>query len=113
MASLDTSLVDHELKRIIRTSQAIKKLTARVLEQIEEDPSSFKKLDEIPRALREIEHLTEIRKAYITHRKHDFRLIFAHWTFEDGAEHVDVLLAFPRKAGYSIDWEQVEEWLRG
>lgn len=45
-------------------------------------------------------------------------LIVIHWVFPDedaedgrGDEHVDVIYAFPRKRGYSIDWHWVAEFM--
>ena len=52
-----------------------------------------------------------LRKVKITHGRHDYRIIVAHWDLGDAGEHVDGLYAFPRKAGYDIDWNAVETLL--
>jgi hypothetical protein len=56
--------------------------------------------------------MSSMRKVYLTHRKHNYRLVFLHRTPPDGSEHVDVLLAFRRKEGYAIDWNSVADLLR-
>ncbi len=112
MPSLDTSLVDKELVRISKTSQSVKKLLRSTLEKIEKSPSAFPLLEEVPIDLAEFENLIAIRKAKITNQRHDFRLIFAHWRFE-ADDHVDLLMAFPRKADYRIDWIWLKRTLAG
>lgn len=108
MASIDSSLVRQEIKSIIATSQALKKQVKAMFERLETVPSFYDELDEIdPTIAAEFSNLT-LRKVYLTTRRHDFRVVFAHWKIED-LEHVDLLLAFPRKRGYAIDWE----WLAG
>jgi hypothetical protein len=108
MASLDTRLVYKELKKIAGASQAIKHKLRQILEQIETDPSSFREL-EVPRDIAKLAHLVAIRVANLTSHKHDFRIVFAHWRFADDSEHADLLMAFPRKEGYQIDWDWVRE----
>src|SRR5437762_1493500 len=113
MATLDPRRVGKELKRIAATSQAVKHLLFETLEFIESQPASFAELTNVPAGVANLGHLSAIRKAKIVHRKHDFRLIFAHWRFEDESEHVDLLLAFRRRDGYEIDWNWVTETLQG
>src|ERR1700730_9854048 len=106
MATLDTRLVYRELCAIRDTSQAVKSLLRDVLERIEKNPSSFPLLEDVPQNIAERPNLF-LRKASIRTHKHNFRLVFAHWTFPDHPghqDHVDILLAFPRKYGYKIDW---------
>src|SRR5262249_55152915 len=111
MATIDTSLVDRALHAIAATSNAVKTLLRDTLEQIEINPAQFELLDNVPPVLTKFGNLAGIRKAKITSKKHDFRLVFAHWRFDDEKEHVDILLAFRRKDGYEIDWEWVESHL--
>ena len=110
MATIDTRLVRRELRVIQDTSQGISKLLRKTLEQIESNPSAFSALEIIPDRITALSNLV-IRKAKITLGKHDFRLVFAHRTLDDGSEHVDMLLAFRRKKGYEIDWDWVADAL--
>ncbi|HET6881772.1 MAG TPA: hypothetical protein VFI31_16530 [Pirellulales bacterium] len=118
MASIDTHLVRKQLKAIAASSKAVKKLLYDALERLEENPSQFPALDECPEdLLREYPDAT-LRKVYIERDPHSFRLVIIHWVFPDedgedegGEEHVDVIYAFPRKRGYSIDWEWVAEFM--
>jgi hypothetical protein len=112
MASIDTSLVDSELRKLIKISQGVKKLVKKTLEEIEKDPSSFPKLSDVPNELMNVESLVAIRKAKIINQKHDFRILFAHWKFADGKEHVVLLMIFPRKDDYRIDWDWIESSIR-
>jgi hypothetical protein len=54
-----------------------------------------------------------VRKAEITHRAHDYRLVFLHFHPEAGEEWSEVIYAFRRRAGYPVDWEWVEQLLKG
>ncbi|HVC94522.1 MAG TPA: hypothetical protein VND64_12565 [Pirellulales bacterium] len=112
MASVDTSLVRKELKAIAARSKVVRKLLYEALEGLEEDPSQYSELEMYPAELRQKYPDVVLRKVYIEHNPHNYRLVFIHWTFEDSSEHVDVIYAFPRKRGYPIDWEQVEQFLR-
>lgn len=112
MATLRTHLVDQQIRRMLRVSQRIKKLLYETFKHIEQDPSAFEELDDAPEWVGMVPNLVALRKAKVIHQKHDFRLIFAHWKWEDGSEHVDLLLVFPRKQGYQIDWEWVQRSLR-
>jgi hypothetical protein len=101
------------LKAIAASSKAVKKLLYDALEALEDDPSQFPVLDECPeQILQEYPHAT-LRKVYIQRDPHSFRLIVIHWVLpdEEDEEHVDVIYAFPRKRGYSIDWEWVAEFM--
>ena len=102
-ATIDIRVVEKELRRIAKVSDGVKKQLHRTLAEIEQDPSQFDTLEavEIP-----LPANTCLRKAKIQHRKHSFRLIFAHHRLGD-RDHVDVLMAFPRKQGYDIDWSWV------
>lgn len=112
MATIDTDLVDRELRAIISTSNIIKKQLYDALERMEQDPSVFEELGEVHPAIQDMPNLVAIRKVVLTHRRHDFRIVFAHWTLEDESEHCDLLLAFPRRSGYKIDWSWVDRVLR-
>src|SRR5947209_4183394 len=105
MATIDASLVAKELRTLVKISQGVKKLLKRTLEEIERDPSAFEKLKDVPAELMNLESLVAYRKAKIISHKHDYRILFAHWKFEEGEEHVDLLLVFPRKDDYRIDWQ--------
>jgi hypothetical protein len=82
------------------------------LKAIETDPSSFRPLKNVPADIADLGNLDGIRVAEIVHHKHSFRIIFATWLLSDNREHSDLLLAFPRKEGYEIDWEWVSEVLK-
>lgn len=114
MASIDTHLVRKELRAIAASSKAIKKLLYDALERLEENPSQFPALDDCPDdILKEYPHAT-LRKVRIERDPHSFRLVFVHWILpdDDGIdEHVDVIYAFPRKRGYSIDWAWVNDFM--
>jgi hypothetical protein len=92
---------------MVKTSQGIKKALRAILADIEKDPNAFDEMEDVPSQIKQVGNLVAIRKAKVTTQNHDFRIIFAHWRFEDGREHVDLLLAFPRKDGYEIDWQWV------
>lgn len=100
------------MKAIAASSKAVKKLLYDALEALEAAPSQFPALDECPEdLLAEYPHAT-LRKVYIERDPHRFRLIVIHWVLpEEDEEHVDVIYAFPRKRGYSIDWEWVAEFM--
>ncbi len=103
MATIDSSLVRQELKSIIASSQGLAQQAKPVFERLETDPSTFDKLEHVDPAVEaEFSNVT-LRKAYLTSGRHDIRIIFAHWNDND-IDHVDLLLAFPRKQGYEIDW---------
>lgn len=110
MATIDTRLVRNELAIIRDTSQGVSKLLRKRLEQIQSNPSAFSPLEIVPDRIAALSNVV-IRKAKITLGKHDFRLVFAHRTLDDGSEHVDALLAFRRKRGYEIDWDCVADAL--
>jgi hypothetical protein len=103
MATIDSSFVRQEIKRIIATGQGMAKRLKALFEKLESDPSQFDELDELDPAIADEFSNVTLRKAYLTSGKHDFRIVFAHWKDTD-FEHVDLLLAFPRKRGYAIDW---------
>ena len=111
MTTIDTRLVDGELRAMIKTSQGVKKRLKEILEAIERNPTGFPLIEDIPRSITSLGNLVGIRKAKVISGKHDFRLLFAHWRFEKGKEHVDLLLAFPREHGYQINWSWVEDHL--
>src|ERR1051325_4271602 len=111
MATIDPRLVKAELRRIAKVSQGVKKCLRDVLAKIEKNPTAFEELQDLPEDLTEFGNLVAIRKAKITHQKHDYRIVFAHWKFDDDQEHVDLLMAFPRKDDYQIDWKWIESCL--
>jgi hypothetical protein len=109
MATVDHSLVAKELKRIIAASNSLKSQLRKALTQMEKNPSSFPPLDDVPPIIAR-RHEVCLRKVKLITHKQEFRLIFAHWTFDDAdrEEHCDILLAFPRNDDYQIDWEWVD-----
>lgn len=111
MATVDTSYVRRELKAIIATSKVVAKQIHNALEVLESSPGKFPKLDDIPSELAREYPGATFRKIKIQHSRHSFRLIFIHWMFEGGGEHVDVIYAFRRQEGYAIDWEWIESIL--
>jgi hypothetical protein len=111
MATVDTSLVEREIRVILASSNVIKRLLRDTLEQLETAPGSFPKLEDVPEKIRTAYPNVTLRKAKLESNKHSFRLVFAHWKLADEHEHVDVLYAFPRKRGYSIDWKWVDSWM--
>ncbi len=112
MATLDTSYVRKELKAIIASSRAVARLVQNSLEALEADPSQFPEIEFVPPDILRDYPAATLRKVYIEHDRHSFRLIVAHWAIDDAEDHVDVLYAFRRKAGYPIDWRWVNEVLR-
>jgi hypothetical protein len=108
MATINHSLVARELKALSSVGEGVKKLLRRVLEKIERDPAAFPILDDVPVDLA-LHPGVFIRKARVTLKKHDYRLVFLHRRQQDGSEHVDLLYIFKRKEGYDIDWE----WIAG
>ncbi len=111
MATIDTSLVEREIRVILASSNIIKRLLRDTMEQLEAAPGSFPQLEDVPGHIRTAYPNVTMRKAKIESNKHSFRLVFAHWKLADGREHVDILYAFPRKRGYSIDWNWVDRWM--
>lgn len=114
MASIDSSYVRQELKAIIATSKIIARLVEKTFERLETDPGSFDELEDVQPQIAGRYPKATFRKAYIEHRKHNFRLVFIHWSSDDEHdEHVDVIYAFARKRGYPINWDWVDEVCRG
>lgn len=112
MATIDSSYVEKELRAIRDTSQAVRKLLRQRFEQLEANPGGFPTLERVdPRIRAEFPGVT-LRKVKIESGRHSFRLVCAHWEFEEGEEHVDILYAFRRKAGYPIDWDWIDAILR-
>jgi hypothetical protein len=112
MATIDTSLVDRELRGLLKISQGIKKLVRKAFEKIEKNPAAFPELSDLPDELTDFASLVAIRKVKIISQKHDFRILFAHWKFDDGTEHADLLMIFPRKDDYRIDWDWISSNLK-
>lgn len=113
MASIDSSWVEEDLKKLIRTSSRLKDILKGVFLQLEEDPSVYEELTEVdPSLIKEFPHVT-FRKIKLIHQRHDFRIIIAHYLLDESQEHVDVLMVFPRKSGYLIDWDWVESAVKG
>jgi hypothetical protein len=104
MATIDSSLVQGAIKRMISTSPAVKSLVRKMFRQLEADASIYEELDSVDQSITEEFNSVVLRKVYITTHRHNYRVIFAHWT---AIEHVDILMAFPRKDGYEIDWSWV------
>jgi hypothetical protein len=109
MATIDIELVTRPLQAIKSTSRVVAKLLYECLEAIETEPAQFDELDEVRPSTAALFRQATFRKAYIEHGKHSFRLVFVHWTFSPDDEHVDVIYAFPRKRGYPIDWDWIEQ----
>jgi hypothetical protein len=107
MASINVERVKSQLKSIAKVSQAVKHLLRNVLEALEENPSQFEELEEIPERIRAIPGVT-IRKAKLTHPPHDYRLVFLHFRPGDAEERVEVIYAFRRQEGYPLHWDWIE-----
>jgi hypothetical protein len=86
---------------MIATSAAVKAQVRQMFRQLENDASFYDELEFVDPAIIEAFDEVVLRKVYIVTHKHNFRVIFAHWTEID---HADLLLAFPRMDGYEIDW---------
>lgn len=115
MATVDTSQVQRELKRIIAASNALKTQLRDVLEQMENDPSVFPPLEDVPSQMAQHPDIC-LRKVKLIAPKQEFRLVLVHWTFRDEPDredHVDVILAFPRKDNYPIDWQWIDQFIGG
>ena len=91
MATIDTSYVRQELRAIADSSNAVKHLLRKALEELEQNPSSFPPLEEVPGNLTASYPNLTLRKIKLRSGKHNYRLVVAHWTLESGAEHADVL----------------------
>jgi len=111
MVTLDTSYVRQQLRAIADSSNAVRKLLYDTLERLETDPSSFPPLESVPPTVAARYPSVSFRKAKIESGRHTYRLVFAQWQFKDRDDHVDVLYAFPRRSGYPIDWDEVDEML--
>jgi hypothetical protein len=97
-----------DVKRFLRairdTSKVVATKLRETLERIKEHPEQFDELDKVPDFIARRSDV-RVRKAKIQHQKHNFRLLFIHWTQPDGSEHVYLFDAFPRLKGYEIDWD--------
>jgi hypothetical protein len=112
MARLIVRRVWRKLEAIRDASQRLKHLLHSTLKDIEENPSAFEELKEIPRRMRAIPGVT-VRKAKITHGAHDYRLVFLHFRPEEGEEWSEVIFVFRRREGYPLDWDWIEGLLGG
>jgi hypothetical protein len=110
MATIDHSFVEPELKALFGVSNGVKKLARQILESIEQNPAAFSTLEGLPVDLSPYPGVF-IRKASVTLRRHDYRIVFLHRRQEDGCEHVDLLYIFKRKEGYRIDWQWIASLL--
>lgn len=111
MASIDSHLVAREIHAINGLSQGMKKQIKAMFKQLESDPSAYRELDAVDPSITSDFPDVTLRKAYIRQHRHNFRVIFAHWKLNDDDEHVDLLVAFPRKENYDIDWEWIAKRL--
>lgn len=111
MATLNLSLVESELRKVMSRSQALKHLVRDRLRELEEDPTQFKELRVCPPEIATRRDVT-LRKLKFKHQRHEYRLIVAHWSTPGEIDHCDALLLFPRKDDYDIDWEWVEQALK-
>lgn len=111
MATLDTSYVRQELRAIADSSKSIRKLLYQALEMLESDPAAFPPLDIVDPSIARRYTSVVFRKVKLESGTHSYRLVVAHWQFDDREDHVDVLYAFPRRRGYPIDWDEVEHML--
>ena len=109
--TVDSSLVKAAIVRMNQTSQAVKSLVIEMFKVLESNPSQYSPLDEVDPAIQmEFPNVT-FRKVAIRSYRHKFRVIFAHWKIDESEEHVDVLLAFPRKGGNELDWDWISDML--
>lgn len=114
MATVDTSYVNRELRAIAGRSRAVRTKLRQALEALEDNPSQFEPLKEVPPQIAEQYPNATFRKVKLEHNPHMYRLVVVHWTFDDKSpDHVDVIYAFPRKSGYPIDWDEVDEFMSG
>ena len=77
MASIDSSLVTSDIKKLISISQGVKKAVKKFFETLETAPSSFSPLKAVSPAIRDSYNSLTLRKAKITPGSHDYRIIFA------------------------------------
>ncbi len=95
MATIDSDLARRGIERMISASTAVKGEVRRMFRQLEKNASYYEELDIVdPSVTEAFQSAVTLRKVRITAHKHDYRVIFAHWT---DANHVDLLMAFPRK----------------
>jgi hypothetical protein len=95
------------LTALAKVSQGVSKLLRTVLERIENQPGSFESLEAVPEPIVSRADV-RLRKAKVVHQKHNYRILFFHFTDEDKSEHVDIFSVFERQPGYNIDWD----WIR-
>ena len=84
MATIDTSYVRRELRAIADSSNAVKHLLRKALEKLEQNPSSFPPLEEVPGNLTASYPNLALRKIKLRSGKHNYRLVVAPWTLESG-----------------------------
>ena len=107
MAIVRIDFVEKQLKAICKVSQQIKHLVREALEKIENEPSAYPTLADVPKDIVGQEGVF-LRKVKIVHQKHDYRMVYLHRRREGGEEQVDFLYVRPREDDYqSLDWEQV------
>jgi hypothetical protein len=102
--------VKRSLRAIRDTSEVIATKLRDTLQRIREHPDRFEELDKVPDFIARRSDV-RVRKAKIQHHKHNFRLLFIHWTQPDGSEHVYLFEAFPRLKGYGIDWDWCDKFI--
>jgi hypothetical protein len=101
--------VAHKLRAIQSTSQGVRKALRDALSQFENDPMSAKAMEFVPENIRQIleENSAALRSIKVIANPHDFRVLVIHFPLQARAVAID---AFPRKSGYEIDWDFVEEF---
>lgn len=105
MATIDTSYVRKELRAICDKSQALKHLLRQALDTLKATPTRWKRLESVPNRIKRRFKNATIRKYKLESNPHSYRLIAVHWSRKGQEDHCDVILAFPRKDGYQIDWD--------
>ena len=112
MATIDSSMLSVTYGAILASSSIIKQKFWDCMEQLEDNPSGFPELDDVPERIRTAYANLTWRKIYLESNKHSFRLVFAQLEVFRGQGHTQTILdAFLCKRGYPIDWDSVDNWL--
>lgn len=105
--TIDTSQVHADLLATKSLGQGFRKALKKRLESIEANPSSCPPLDNVPPDLSSIPGLV-IRKARVINGPNNWRIIYAHWTFDTGEQHVDLLFVFNRPTDGYPDFDAIQ-----
>ena len=96
---------------ICKASRQVKNLVKEALQTVEDNPSAYGVLGDVPKDLAGREGVF-VRKVKIVHQKHDYRMVYLHQRRADGEEQVDFLYVRPREDDYrTLDWDLIRSYL--